>query len=223
MAFSTTTSLISQARSKVHDRYDSHYVREFLNEQANGVQTVFQLRNRNVVQQADGAPADLVALVNNVVVSITSIDQVTGLVTLAAPPAALTNVEFRYYYILNTDAEYLDFLKTGSQFVGIPPTFTALGDLVQFSDELNAPAISITAVQALRSMASLAHWYYSANAGNKSFNKDSISRKFLDQAATLETAAEKQRSDVYTRFDEYKAPAIALSGNAGLRYWEPRR
>lgn len=220
---SVASSLIRQARGLVHDLYSSHYVREFLNEQANGTQTVFQLRNRNVVQLADGAPADLKALVNNSFVTISDVDEETGLVTLGAAPATLTNVEFRYYYVLNTDAEYLDFLRQGSAFVGIPPTFTAIDQVVQFGEDLDAPAVTCTASKAARSMSSLAHWYYSANAGNKSFNKDQISRKFEEEAKQLLADANAQRSDVYTRFDQAKAPAIALNSTAGLRYWEPRR
>lgn len=219
----TIQTIITRARGKCHDRLDSHYVREFLTEQANGVQTVFQLRNLNVVQQAQGSPADLVALVNNAVVGITSVAIDTGLVTLAAAPAALSAVEMRYYFLLNTDAEFLDFVRTATEFVGGIPTFTTVAANANFGDNLVAPAVTYAAAEASRSMASLTHWYYNANAGNKTFNKDQISSKFRQQAEDLIKQAQQQRLDVYERFDMNKAPAIATGKMRGVRYWEPQR
>lgn len=219
----TVQQVIDRARGEVHDRADSHFGRDFLTEQATGTTAVFLLRNRNVLQLADGAPTDLTAFVNGAPVAITSVDQITGLVTLTASPAQLSQVEMRYWYVLNTNTEFLDFVRAASNFVGAPATFTALTDNVQFQDLLVEAAVKYAASLASRSMASLAHWYYSANAGQKSFNKDQISAKFSKQADDLEAAARKVRMDVYQRFDAVDAPAYKHTAYRGMGYWEPPR
>ncbi len=219
----TVQQIIDEARTQAHDLPSDNYVRDFLQEQANGVNLVFQLRNRNVVQEADGAPADLVALVNNVVAVITSVDEATGLVTLESAPPSGSLAEFRYYFVLNPASEYLNFVKTASRFIGNPPTFTVATDNVQFGDTLAPAAITYVAYLASTSMANLSHWYYAANAGNKSFNKAEISRKFSDQAKEKKEEARALRMDVMQRFDQVSAPAYRNTAQRGVRLWEPQR
>ncbi len=219
----TVQQIIDEARTQAHDLPSDNYVRDFLQEQTDGLNTVFQLRNRNVVQVADGAPSDLVALVNGAVVTPAAIDQATGLVTLASAPGSGTLVEMRYYFVLNPAAEYLNFVKTASRFIGTPPTFTVATGNVQFGDTLVPAAITYVAYLASTSMANLSHWYYAANAGNKSFDKNGISAKFTTQAAALLEEARQLRMDVMQRFDEVNAPAYANIAMRGTRYWEPRR
>jgi hypothetical protein len=218
------SQIVDRARALMHDRKDGHYVREFLNEQANGVNLVFQVRNRNLLQAADGAPSNVAALVNGAAVAIASLDQSAGLVTLTAAPASLAQVEFRYYFEMATDEEWLDFYRLGANFVGDVSTVTALTDSTGFQDAYALPVAQYAAAQASRALASLTHWYYSANAGNKSFNKDQVSRKFMEQADGWEKQAKEGRLAVPERFDQNKAPAFAYTGPArGSRYWEPRR
>lgn len=219
----TVQQIIDEARTQAHDLPSDNYVRDFLQEQANGINLVFQLRNRNVVQLASGAPANLVALVNGAVAAITSVDTDSGLVTLAVAPASGSLAEFRYYFVLNPAAEYLNFVKTASRFIGTPPRFTAATDLVQFGDTLVPSVITYVAYLASTSMANLSHWYYAANAGNKSFNKAEISRKFSDQAKEKKEEARALRMDVMQRFDEVSAPAYRNTAQRGTRYWEPQR
>lgn len=208
----------------MHDRKDSNYAREFLNEQANGVVTTFQVRNRNLLQQADGAPLDVKAFVNNVPATVASLEKNPGLVTLDSAPTIGALVETRYYFSLSTDDEWLDFYRTAVGFIGVSNTQDDTLETVTLWDQFLIPAVTLyAAAQASRSLASQTHWYYSANAANKGFNKDQISRKFMEQAVAWEGQAEKLRSDVYTRFDQAKAPAAAYIYNAGLRPWTPPR
>lgn len=221
---STVGEVIDRSRGLMHDRKDSNYAREFLNEQANGVITTFQTRNRNLLQMADGAPKDVTALVNQVSVTISSIEANPGLVTLASAPVALSLTEFRYYFALSNDEEWFDFYRTAAGFVGISNTQDFTVDTIpEYDPLLNASITLYCAAQASRSLASQTHWYYTANAGNKGFSKDQISAKFMKQAVDWEAQAEKLRSDVYTRFDQQKAPAVAYIYTVGLRPWTPPR
>lgn len=220
----TVGNIIDRARGLMHDRKDSNYAREFLNEQANGVITTFQVRNRNLLQVADGAPADVAALVNQVGATISTVAQDPGLATLSAAPAALSLVEFRYYFSLSNDAEWLDFYRTAAGFAGFADVQADTVATVPLYEVAMIPAVTLyCAAQASRSLASQTHWYYSANAGNKGFNKDQISRKFMEQADKWETEAKTLRSDVYTRFDQAKAPAAVYIYTGGLRPWTPPR
>lgn len=220
----TVGNIIARAQSLQHDLPSSNYGREFLNEQANGVITTFQVRNRNLLQVADGAPVAVSAFVNNVTATISSVTQDPGLVTLSAAPAIGALVEMRYYFALSTASEWLDFYRTAVGFIGEHNTQDNTTASIPGYDLNLVPAVTLyAAAQASRSLASQTHWYYSANAANKGFNKDQISRKFMEQALAWETQAEKLRSDVYTRFDQQKAPAAAYVANQGLRYWTPPR
>jgi hypothetical protein len=220
----TVENIIDRARGLMHDRKNGHYVREFLNEQANGANTTFQVRNRNLLQAADGAPTDVKIYISGTDTPITVLDKDAGLVSVAVAPAAQLTVEVRYYFEMATDAEWLDFYRTAAGFIGSTHEVALVTEAVAW-DPAYAPAVvQYCAAQASRALASLTHWYYSAQAGNKSFNKDQVSRKFMEQADDWEAQAEKLRLAVPERFDQNKAPAFAYTGPArGTRYWEPRR
>lgn len=209
----------------MHDRKNGHYVREFLNEQANGVNVTFQVRNRNLLQVADGAPTNVKIYIAGTDTAIVALDQDAGLITLAVAPTAGLTVDVRYYFEMATDAEWLDFYVTAAGFVGDSSTTAIVAtDAVGFVATLSPAVVMFAAAEASRALASLTHWYYSANAGNKSFNKDQISRKFMEQAKGFEDNAEKLRLQNYERFDSNKEAAFAYVGPArGTAYWEPRR
>ena len=71
-------------------------------------------------------------------------------------------------------------------------------------------------------MSNLSSWYYSANAGNKSFNKDAIAAKFSKMATDQATAATASRDGVYTRQGQRNAPATKLT-NIPFPSYTPRR
>ena len=216
------SEVVTRARSLMHDLKNGHYVREFLNEQANGTTVTFQTRNRNLLQAADGAPANVVVLINTVVTATTAVNQDAGLFTLAVAPTAGNQVEVRYYFEMATDVEWLEFYKLGAGFVGDTSVVTLVSS-TGYPDTYVPSVVMYAAAQASRSLASLTHWYYSANAGNKSFNKDQVSRKFMDQAKDFEKQATDLRLAVQERFDQNKAPAFAYAATRGVKYWEPRR
>ncbi len=208
----------------MHDLADGHFTSEILTQQADGTNKVFKTGNRNLLTNGgEGAPTDPQIFVNGILAALHDLDQNAGLITLNSAPALLANVEARYYFWMATGAEMQFFYDTARGFIGV------------FGDEqdedpitwnpLYVPAVvQYTAAQASRSLASLTHWYYSANAGNKSMNKDQVSRKFMEQAKEFEVQAEKLRMAVSTRFDQNKAPAASsVLGLRGTRYWEPRR
>lgn len=218
------SSVVTKARGLMHDRKDSNYVREFLNEQATGAQLTFQTRNRHLLQEADGAPMDVDCLVAGTAAIITNLEEDPGLLTLQTAPTAGQTVEVRYYFEFATDEEWLDYYRTAAGFVGDASVITALTDTVGFTSQLEPAVTQYAAAQASRSLASLTHWYYSANAGNKSFNKDQISKKLMEQAAAFEAQAEKLRLSYYNSFDANQAPAFAYTGpSRGTQYWEPKR
>lgn len=225
---STVGEMITRARGLMSDRADSNYVREFLNEQVTNSNKFFQVRNRNLLNVADdGAPADVQVLVAGLVVVPVTITASTGLIELATAPTVGETVEVRYFFHLNTDPEYLDFLRSAAGFVGTVPTYGALPPVLaeddQITDNVEGAAVQYTAAQAARSMASMSHWWYSANQGNKSFNKDTISRKFMDQAKAWEDEARALRLDAYDRFDKRHAPATRSTNLRGVRPWTPPR
>lgn len=218
------SQVITRARGLMHDRKDGHYVREFLNEQALGLSATFQTRNRNLLQVVDGAPADVACLVNNVTGTITTLDKPTGLLTLNATPALASQIEVRYYFEMATDAEWLDFYRIAKGAIGDETEVTLLTEAVLWDTALMPAVANYAAAAASRSLASLTHWYYSANAGNKSFNKDQVSRKFAESAEKMEAVADKLRLSAYgNRFDAATAPAYAYRPTRGIRYWEPPR
>lgn len=218
------SDIVTNARTLMHDLKNGHYVREFLNEQANGVNLTFQVRNRHLLQAADGAPADVAFLVNQVAVAIATLDKDAGLITLGAAPSANNQVEARYYFEMATDTEWLEFFKLGAGFVGDTTVYTALANQTGFASGLATAVKLFAAAQASRALASLTHWYYSANAGNKGFDKNQISKKFMEQAKDFEEQAADARLKYYKAFDANQAPAFAYTGPArGTRYWEPKR
>jgi hypothetical protein len=72
-------------------------------------------------------------------------------------------------------------------------------------------------------MSSLTSWYYQANAGNKSFNKDRISDKFSKTADEEMKTAVQLRDDVYKRHGKRNAPAMVQSAIVPFSSYTPPR
>jgi hypothetical protein len=218
------SQVVIEARTLAHDGYANHFIIDTLTAQATGAATVFKLNNQNVVQAIDGAPADVVATVNGAVVSVSSVNAQAGQVTLAAAPTAGALVQVAYYFVLNTDEEYITLCINAERFtLGVTPTITSMDSLVDVPDNLVGAMVHYAAQLASRSMASLAHWYYNGSAGGKTFDKASIAEGWARQAEDLKKEAEGLREDVYTRFDQIKAPAWGNRGLSGFRPWTPPR
>ncbi len=220
----TVGQVVTEARTLAHDGYGNHFIVDTLTAQATGAATTFKLNNQNVVQTADGAPANVVAMVNGAAVTVNSVNAVAGQVVLAAAPAAGALVQVAYFFVLNTDTEYVTFCQSAERFcLGVTPAISSLASLVDLPDNLVGAMVHYAAQLAARSMASLSHWYYNGSAGGKTFDKASIAQGWALQAEELKKEAEGLREDVYTRFDQIKAPAWGNRGLSGLRPWTPRR
>ncbi len=219
------SELILSARTKFNDKLSDHFTTDDLSNQVqDGVNARFKLLNRNIVQQADGAPVDLKVFIANAPVTVDSVDQISGIALLASAPQSGNQPFAEYYFVLVEDDAYLEFAKDASQFVGTTPTFTAATDDVQFNPDLKEAAALYMAAQAAFKMANLSSWYYTANAGNKGFNKDQIAKKFQDTGAAWQKEAATKRDDVYSRFSQRLAPAASSSRQAvPFTRWQPRR
>ncbi len=219
------SDLILSARTKFNDRLSDHFTTDDLSSQVqDGENARFKLLNRNIVQEADGAPVDLKVFISNAPVTVDSVDQVSGIAVLDSAPQAGDQPFAEYYFVLVEDDAYLEFAKDASQFVGTTPTFTSATDDVQFNANLKEAASLYMAAQAAFKMANLSSWYYTANAGNKGFNKDQIAKKFQDTGTSWQIEAEKKRDDVYSRFSQRLAPAAAQSHQTlPFSRWQPRR
>lgn len=222
----TIATIITRARNHVDDRYDDNFARDNLSVQADGTNKRFKLVNRNIVFVADGSPADLVLLADNVVVSTGdySVDKPTGLVIYsAAAPALGIDLRAEYYHVILSDAVYFDFSKGAHNFLGVVPTYTATTDDAEIPDLAVHAAELHMAGEAAQKLANKTNWWYSANAGNKSFNKDGIAAKFRAMAELKSKEADQARADLYQRHGKRDAPATKLTNTRGVLRWQPRR
>lgn len=221
----TVADLVTGARVKFNDTPSDHFSRETLNSQIfDGNQSRFRTLNRNIIDAAAGAPADPAILVQGSPVVPTSFDFVSGVFVLASQPAVNATLQAEYYFLLISDADYLEFAKDASRFVGTEPVFTALTDQAKFDPLLAEAAELYMAGLAAKKMSNLASWYYDANAGNKSFNKGQIATNFKNMAKEFQEEAMKKREDVYTRHSQREAPAFGYTNMPGvLRPFPPRR
>lgn len=216
------SQLISRARSLMNDELGDHFVADDGSDQVDGVNLRFKAVNQNLVDTADGAPADPVMLVNGTPVTAT-VDNATGIFTAASAPAAGSLVSLEYYFVLILDDTWLTFARLGAEFVGVSPDFTAPTDDSHVPPLLELAVEHCMAGLGAGKMANLSSWYYAANAGDKSFNKDAIAAKFSKIAADEQAAALKARDDVYTRQGQRNAPAYRIGARIPFPSWAPRR
>lgn len=224
----TVQVLIDGARNHADDSYGDNYARDNLSIQADGTNKRFRLTNQNIVFVADGSPADLVLLSDNVVVSTGDydVDQVTGLVVYkvaATAPAQGVDLRPEYYHVILNDAAYLKFSEGAHNWLGVVPTYTAATDDAQIPDLAVHAAQLHMASEAAQKLSSKTNWWYQANAGNKSFNKDTIAAKFRELAKQKNEEAEKARADLYTRHGKRDAPATSVTNIRNVERWQPRR
>jgi len=212
----TTATIEAGARALINDKYSDHFSRDFLNDQADGTNKRFKLVNQNVVDATvDGAPADPAIYVNGAAVTVTW-NKAQGVATFSSAPAAGAEVVAEYYFTLLSSATYAIYAQDAANFVGYT-------DPTQIPDLAQGAARSYAAHLAADQLANMTSWYYSANAGNKGFNKDAIANKFRDMAEKLKVTAEARRKDIYTRHDQREAPAYAVSNFSPLPTGQPKR
>lgn len=224
----TVQQLVDGARNHADDNYDDNWARDNLSVQADGTNKRFRLTNRNIAFVADGSPADLVLLSDNVVVSTSlyTVDQVTGLVIYTVPataPAQGVDLRAEYYHVILNDAAYLEFSKGAHNWLGVVPTYTLISADAQIPDLAAHAAELHMASEAAQKLTSKTNWWYQANAGNKSFNKDTIAGKFRELAKQKNTEAEKARADLYTRHGKRDAPATSVTNIRNVERFQPRR
>lgn len=224
----TVATLINGARNHADDRYSDNWARDNLSIQADGINKRFRLTNQNIVFVADGSPADLVLFSNNVVVgaSLYDADQVTGLVVYkvgSTAPVQGVDLRTEYYHVILDDAAYLEFSKGAHNWLGVVPTYTAKTEDAQIPDLAVHAAELHMASEAAQKLSSKTNWWYQANSGNKSFNKDTIAGKFRELAKQKGEEAEKARADLYQRHGKRDAPATAVTNIRNVVRWQPRR
>lgn len=212
----TVAGLILGARALFNDRFDNNYVRDDLSDQIDGVVTRLRCINRNIVNVAAGAPANPVLLIDEVAEASAVFTLPTGIVVESPAIAAGSEVFAEYFFTLCTDAEYTLWATDAANFVGeTDPTEIAVG--------LASALHNYMAAMAAEKMSDMTGWYYQASAGNKNFNKDSISAKFLAiYTAKLKLAGEL-RDAFSTRHGKREAPSLKVSNYRGVRPYTPRR
>jgi len=223
----TVASIVTAARGLVDDRLDDSFSHDDLGEFADGTNTRFKLFNRFVVDNTtDGAPADPVLLVNLAPVAYT-VAKETGIITATVAPAAGSLVQAEYYHTLLSDAMYVEIVKQahaffGNYVAGVTDSITISSDTA-IEETLFDSATHYVGSRAAKKLSTQTAWFYSAGAGGKNFNKDTISAKFKALADELMTEALKAREDVYTRHGKRDAPAIKHSLIRPVLRYQPRR
>jgi hypothetical protein len=223
------STLIASVRSAFNDTLADHFAKDDLTKQVDGTNLRFKLNCQNVVDHTtDGAPSDPAVYVAGTLKTVTTdytVSKATGLIVFVTghQPTAGQRVSVEYFYVLIPDADYISFAQGASDFVGVKPTFTATTDYTAWNDLLNSAAEHYMHSHAAQKMANLSSWYYSANAGNKSFDKKNIAAAFSKTARDEAAEAVERRDDVYKRQGQRNAPAMNQSAYSGARPYQPPR
>lgn len=219
----TASTLMARARALLNDGPGNNYATDEISDQVDGANLRLKAFNQNLLKIADGAPKDPeIRLGAGTVQAYTALDQPTGTFTLAAAIPAGTFTRLEYFFQLMTDAEYLGFVAQAQAFVGVTKAVTTPADDTTITELLGDGAAQYMAHLGATKMSNLASWYYTANAGNKSFNKDAIAAKFKEMAKELLTGAVRARDDVYKRQGQRNAPAYATANIPLPSYTPPR-
>lgn len=221
----TVAQLMLSARNNADDGPADNFPIDNLSAQVDGTNTRFKLINRNILLAADGAPADPVVLFGNTVQAAGgySLDKPSGIITFSVAPPAGTLLKVQYYHFIITDAVYLDFSKAAHTWLGTAPSYTLSSANVDIEELAVESAALYIASKAAQKLTSKTNWWYTANAGNKSFNKDQIAIKFRELARLKFEEAEKARADIYTRQGKRGAPAVSHTNTRNVKRWPPRR
>ena len=217
------SQLVDQTRSAFNDELADHFAQDDVSDQVDGVNLAFKALNQNISNAAAGAPINPRLIVNGASVAGT-VDLATGIFTASVAPTAGALATLEYYFTLIDDDTYINFAQMAAAFIGVAlvTPLAALTDDSYIDPNLSNAAVRYMHSLAAKKMANLSSWYYSANAGNKSFNKDTISRKFLDDAKEEGDRAEKERDGFYTRKGARNAPAYKLANIPFPSYTPPR-
>ncbi len=220
----TVAELITGARIHVDDALDDHLIEDDLTLQMDGTNKRFKLINRYVVDNTtDGAPADPVVITESftgVIGSITAftVDKITGIITftVAPDPATIAQLTCEHYHVIIPNDKYTSWANDAANFLGETDP-TNIADLAKHAAEV------FMASEAAQKLASKTSWWYNANAGNKSVNKDSIMAKFAQLATRKHEEAVAARTDIYTRHGKKDAPATVLTNIRGVQRYVPKR
>jgi len=212
----TLAGLVTGARNLFNDRLDDNYIIDDISDQVDGTNKRFRVTNRNIVNSGDGAPADPVFTINGTVYASVTVSKSTGIAVFTAAPAEGAYVLAEYYHVLIVDANYEAWASDAANFVG-QTSVTAI------PDGLASACHNYIAAMAAEKMSDLSSWYYSANAGNSSFNKDAIATKFREMMKAKMEIAEKLREDYYTRHGQRNAPSTQVANYSGVKTVTPRR
>ncbi len=122
------------------------------------------------------------------------------------------------------DNVYIEYAQMAAAFIGVAGAvaFAGGGEDSLIDPNLENAAVKYMHSLAAKKMANLSSWYYSANAGNKSFNKDTISAKFLADAKDESAQAIIERDDFYKRQGAQNAPAYRITRQPFPSYTPPR-
>lgn len=220
----TVAELITGARIHVDDSLDDHFVQDDLTLQMDGTNKRFKLINRYVVDKTtDGAPADPVVITEDFsgtlgTITAFTLDKITGIITFTASPDPNTIAQLScdHYHVIIPDDKYTSWANDAANFLG-ETVATAIADLAKHAAEV------FMASEAAQKLASKTCWWYNANAGDKSVNKDTIMAKFAQLSTQKHTEAVSAREDLYTRHGKSNAPATVLTNIKGVKRYVPKR
>lgn len=217
------SSLVTKTRAAFNDGLGDHFAQDDVSDQVDGSNKRFKALNQNLVNIAAGAPTDPALYVNGAAVSGV-MNLATGIFTATVAPTAGSLANLEYYFTLIDDATYILFAQLAASFIGVSinPPFTTLAADSMIDPNIDNAAVRYMHAQAAKKMANLSSWYYSANAGNKSFNKDTISAKFLADAKDEEVQAAKERDDFYKGDGAQYRAAARISTVPFPSYTPPR-
>jgi len=217
------SSLVTKTRAAFNDEYSDHFAQDDVSDQVDGSNKRFKSLNQNISNIAAGAPADPALFVNGTAVAGT-MNLATGIFTATTAPTAGALASLEYYFTLIDDATYIQFAQMAASFIGVAQVipFTTLAADSFIDPNIETGAVRYMHAQAAKKMANLTSWYYSANAGSKSFNKDSISAKFMADAKDEEAQAIAERDGFYTRKGAAAAPAQRITTVPFPSYTPPR-
>lgn len=217
------SQLVNETRAAFNDLVTDHFAQDDVSDQVDGVNLKFKALNQNLSNIVAGAPIDPRLIVNGAAVAGAT-DLATGIFTAAVAPTAGALASLEYYFTLIDDATYITFAQMAAAFIGVALTvpFAALTDDSFISANLASAAVHYMHSLAAKKMANLSSWYYSANAGNKSFNKDQIAAKFLAAAEDEKKQAKDERDDFYKGDGAQFRKAYRLTNIPFPSYTPPR-
>lgn len=215
--------LIANTRAQFNDLLNDHFAQDDVSDQVDGTNKKFKALNQNISNLAAGAPIDPRLIVNGAAVAGAT-DLATGIFTATVAPPAGALASLEYYFTLVDEATYIQFANMAAAFLGMarPVHFTAVTDDSYIVDNLANAAVHYMHSLAAKKMANLSSWYYSANAGNKSFDKNAISAKFLADAEDEKKQAKDERDDFY-KGDGMQYRAATRLGNIPFPSYTPPR